>query len=162
MVKYATNTGGAMLLLNLIQVTESISGSVVPLAMFFWYRFRDFFPVPIFSDTGSATTKKWKIPGTGMSHSVLKKRLSKCQRGKVPINLVWFNLYIGFVHWPLIVCISNKEPDVCMVGHCKVTVYKCTGWEGWISIFIQPIKTFDQISWQVHLYTTNAHFLFSH
>ena len=35
MVKYATNAIGAMLLLNLIQVTESISGSVVPLAMFF-------------------------------------------------------------------------------------------------------------------------------
>ena len=32
--KYATNASGAMLLLNLIQVTESISGSVVPLAMF--------------------------------------------------------------------------------------------------------------------------------
>ena len=31
----ATNAIGAMLLLNLIQVTESISGSVVPLAMFF-------------------------------------------------------------------------------------------------------------------------------
>ena len=34
MAKYATNASGAMLLLNLIQVTESISGSVVPLAMF--------------------------------------------------------------------------------------------------------------------------------
>ena len=34
MVKFATNASGAMLLLNLIQVTESISGSVVPLAMF--------------------------------------------------------------------------------------------------------------------------------
>ena len=34
MVKYATNASGAMLLINLIQVTESISGSVVPLAMF--------------------------------------------------------------------------------------------------------------------------------
>ena len=33
-VKYATNVIGAMLLLKLIQVTESISGSVVPLAMF--------------------------------------------------------------------------------------------------------------------------------
>ena len=33
--KYATNAIGAMLLLNLIQVTESIYGSVVPLAMFF-------------------------------------------------------------------------------------------------------------------------------
>ena len=32
--KFATNASGAMLLLNLIQVTESISGSVVPLAMF--------------------------------------------------------------------------------------------------------------------------------
>ena len=32
--KFATNARGAMLLLNLIQVTESISGSVVPLAMF--------------------------------------------------------------------------------------------------------------------------------
>ena len=29
-----TNASGVMLLLNLIQVTESISGSVVPLAMF--------------------------------------------------------------------------------------------------------------------------------
>merc|ERR1739844_104174 len=27
---------------------------------FFRYRFRDFFPVPIFSDTGSDTTKKMK------------------------------------------------------------------------------------------------------
>ena len=34
MAKYATNASGAMLLINLIQVTESISGSVVPLAMF--------------------------------------------------------------------------------------------------------------------------------
>ena len=34
--KFATNACGAMLLLNLIQVTESISGSVVPLAMFFY------------------------------------------------------------------------------------------------------------------------------
>ena len=32
--KYATTASGAMLLINLIQVTESISGSVVPLAMF--------------------------------------------------------------------------------------------------------------------------------
>ena len=32
--KFATNLSGAMLLLNLIQVTESISGSDVPLAMF--------------------------------------------------------------------------------------------------------------------------------
>ena len=32
MAKYATNASGAMLLLNSIQVTESISGSVVPLA----------------------------------------------------------------------------------------------------------------------------------
>ena len=32
--KFATNARGAMLLLNVIQVTESISGSVVPLAMF--------------------------------------------------------------------------------------------------------------------------------
>ena len=35
MVKFATNVIGAMLLPSLIQVTESISGSVVPLAMFF-------------------------------------------------------------------------------------------------------------------------------
>ena len=34
MVKFATDASGAMLLLNLVQVTESISGSVVPLAMF--------------------------------------------------------------------------------------------------------------------------------
>ena len=34
MAKFATNASGVMLLLNLIQVTESISGSVVPLAMF--------------------------------------------------------------------------------------------------------------------------------
>ena len=34
MVKFATNASGAMLLPNLIQVMESISGSVVPLAMF--------------------------------------------------------------------------------------------------------------------------------
>ena len=32
--KFATNASGVMLLLNLIQFTESISGSVVPLAMF--------------------------------------------------------------------------------------------------------------------------------
>ena len=37
MAKFATNANGAMLLPNLVQVTESISGSVVPLAMFiFW------------------------------------------------------------------------------------------------------------------------------
>ena len=34
MAKCATNASGAMLLINLIQVKESISGSVVPLAMF--------------------------------------------------------------------------------------------------------------------------------
>ena len=34
MGKFATNASGAMLLLNSIQITESISGSVVPLAMF--------------------------------------------------------------------------------------------------------------------------------
>ena len=34
MEKFVNNASGAMLLLNLIQVTESISGSVVPLAMF--------------------------------------------------------------------------------------------------------------------------------
>ena len=33
-VKFATNASGAMLFPNLVQVTESISGSVVPLAMF--------------------------------------------------------------------------------------------------------------------------------
>ena len=32
--KFGTNASGVMLLLNLNQVTESISGSVVPLAMF--------------------------------------------------------------------------------------------------------------------------------
>ena len=37
MAKFATNASGAMLLLHLIQVTESISGSVVPLAMFFFW-----------------------------------------------------------------------------------------------------------------------------
>ena len=36
MAKFATNANGVMLLLNLIQVTDSISGSVVPLAMFFF------------------------------------------------------------------------------------------------------------------------------
>ena len=36
--KYATNASGAMLLPNLIQVMESISGSVVPLAMFRRFR----------------------------------------------------------------------------------------------------------------------------
>ena len=35
MAKYATNVSGAILLPSSIQVTESISGSVVPLAMFF-------------------------------------------------------------------------------------------------------------------------------
>ena len=34
MAKFASNVSGAMLLLNLMEVTESISGSVVPLAMF--------------------------------------------------------------------------------------------------------------------------------
>ena len=34
MAKFATNVSVAMLLPSLIQVTESISGSVVPLAMF--------------------------------------------------------------------------------------------------------------------------------
>ena len=34
MAKFATNISGVMFLLNLIQVTESISGFVVPLAMF--------------------------------------------------------------------------------------------------------------------------------
>ena len=37
--KFATNARGAMLLLNLIQVTESISGSVVPLAKIFLFNF---------------------------------------------------------------------------------------------------------------------------
>ena len=35
MAKYATNVSGAILLPSSIQVTESISGSVVPLAMFY-------------------------------------------------------------------------------------------------------------------------------
>ena len=34
MAKFAINASGAMLLLSLVQVLESISGSVVPLAMF--------------------------------------------------------------------------------------------------------------------------------
>ena len=34
MAKFATNVSGAILLPSSIQVTESISGSVVPLAMF--------------------------------------------------------------------------------------------------------------------------------
>ena len=34
LAKFATNASGAMLLPNLVQVMESISGSVVPLAMF--------------------------------------------------------------------------------------------------------------------------------
>ena len=34
MAKYATNASGAMWSLNLVLVTESISGSVVPLTMF--------------------------------------------------------------------------------------------------------------------------------
>ena len=34
MAKFAINASGAMLLPSLVQVTESISGSVVPLAMF--------------------------------------------------------------------------------------------------------------------------------
>ena len=34
MAKFATYASGAMLSPNLVQVTESISGSVVPLAMF--------------------------------------------------------------------------------------------------------------------------------
>ena len=33
-VKYVTNASGAMLLPNLVQVTESVAGSVAPLAMF--------------------------------------------------------------------------------------------------------------------------------
>ena len=40
MAKFATNARCAMLLLNLIQVTESVSGSVVPLAMFVGFSFR--------------------------------------------------------------------------------------------------------------------------
>ena len=35
MANFASNASGAMLLSNLIQVTESISGSVVPLAMLY-------------------------------------------------------------------------------------------------------------------------------
>ena len=35
MVKFAINASGAILLPSLVQVSESISGSVVPLAMFF-------------------------------------------------------------------------------------------------------------------------------
>ena len=44
--KFATNARGAMLLLNLIQVMESISGSVVPLAMFFygWLHIQSWIP----------------------------------------------------------------------------------------------------------------------
>ena len=37
MAKFVTNASGAMLLPDLVQVTESISGSVVPLAMFFTF-----------------------------------------------------------------------------------------------------------------------------
>ena len=35
MAKFAINASGAMLLPSLVQVSESISGSVVPLAMFY-------------------------------------------------------------------------------------------------------------------------------
>ena len=35
MAKFASNVSGAMLLPSLIQATESISGSIVPLVMFF-------------------------------------------------------------------------------------------------------------------------------
>ena len=35
MAKFAINASGAMLLPSLVQVSESISGSIVPLAMFF-------------------------------------------------------------------------------------------------------------------------------
>ena len=35
--KFANDASSALLLPNLVQVTESISGSVVPLAMFIWY-----------------------------------------------------------------------------------------------------------------------------
>ena len=35
MAKFAINANGAMLLPSLVQVSESISGSVVPLAMFY-------------------------------------------------------------------------------------------------------------------------------
>ena len=44
--KFATNASGAMLLLNLILVTESISGSVVPLAMFLLRIFKIVFCIP--------------------------------------------------------------------------------------------------------------------
>ena len=45
MAKFAINANGAMLLPSLVQVSESISGSVVPLAMFtfdisFWVNVR--------------------------------------------------------------------------------------------------------------------------
>ena len=36
MAKFATNAIGAMLLSNLVQAMESISGSVVPLTMFYF------------------------------------------------------------------------------------------------------------------------------
>ena len=39
MAKFATNVSGAMLLPSLIQVTESHSGSVVPLAMFYIFNY---------------------------------------------------------------------------------------------------------------------------
>ena len=38
MAKFVINASGAMLLPSLIQVSESISGSVVPLAMFIIYK----------------------------------------------------------------------------------------------------------------------------
>ena len=39
MAKFATNVSGAMFLPSLIQVMESISGFVVPLAMFYYHEF---------------------------------------------------------------------------------------------------------------------------
>ena len=39
MAKFETSVSGVMLLPSLIQVTESISGSVVPLAMFIIFEF---------------------------------------------------------------------------------------------------------------------------
>ena len=43
MAKFAINASGAMLLPSLVQVSESISGSVVPLAMFYKFVLRNYF-----------------------------------------------------------------------------------------------------------------------
>ena len=103
--KYATNASGAMLFLNSIQVIESISGSVVPLAMFI--KLNKYFLNIIWNIAGLYDYSWWKeiefceihrvfwehierrkVPEIASSRYTFQKLLFSC-------TLPWISAYYG-------------------------------------------------------------------